>query len=301
MIRSNRKAFTLIELLVVIAIIALLVGILLPALAKARKASQLAVSLSNVRQIALAQVQYRTDYKDMIQYPVYTDPSGASGVSVWNYGGKYSHARWAGSPADVPPGKRPLNQYVYPSMNLDQISVGANRDKLVLDAFRSPGDKTTAFDLDGSSGDPSPIRTTYDDVGTSYPDNYYLWRLQLRPGGSLNSLADNLEAWRYASKKISSAAVDTGRLVIFSDKIGPLYIADDATPRRRWQSEFDGVNKSVMGFADGHADYIEMESRPNTTMNPYILYGFGSMVSGGTNANDRAFKYSYLLPRRTTQ
>jgi prepilin-type N-terminal cleavage/methylation domain-containing protein len=60
--------FTLIELLVVIAIIALLVGILLPALSKAREASRVAVCLSNTRQVSLAMNIYAGNNKDW--YPI---------------------------------------------------------------------------------------------------------------------------------------------------------------------------------------------------------------------------------------
>ena len=65
---SRHPGFTLIELLVVIAIIALLVGILLPALGKAREASRLALCLSNTRQISLSMNIYAGNNKDW--YPI---------------------------------------------------------------------------------------------------------------------------------------------------------------------------------------------------------------------------------------
>lgn len=66
--RCSRRGFTLIELLVVVAVIALLIGILLPALGSARQSAQKAGSASNLRQVLIIHTLYANNYDGW--YPV---------------------------------------------------------------------------------------------------------------------------------------------------------------------------------------------------------------------------------------
>ncbi|MBI3192076.1 MAG: prepilin-type N-terminal cleavage/methylation domain-containing protein, partial [Pedosphaera parvula] len=83
-----QAGFTLIELLVVIAIIAILAAMLLPALAKAKMKSLVAVCQSNLKQVGASYTMYEDDNKDKLPYAALQLPARP--------GGGGSHVDWAG-------------------------------------------------------------------------------------------------------------------------------------------------------------------------------------------------------------
>ena len=118
--RKTRGGFTLIELLVVIAIIAILAGLLLPALAKAKDKGNHAVCRSNLKQIGLAFAMYVPDFNE-------TYPGAASK-------GAYQPMREDWIFFNVNRGSDPF------FMNPKNSAIGPYLGTFTTNLFRCPGD-----------------------------------------------------------------------------------------------------------------------------------------------------------------
>jgi prepilin-type N-terminal cleavage/methylation domain-containing protein/prepilin-type processing-associated H-X9-DG protein len=234
---NANRAFTLIELLVVIAIIAILAGLLMPALGRAKSKAQRIKCVNNQRQIGIAYHLYTDDNQE--SYPAHGD-WGTVGGNI--KGTVQTHNRHAET-------NRPLNHYAP-----------------AVEVFRCPADR-------GDSYWPE-AKTAYDGWGNSYLVQWAVdWYRVKHITGDSRAPAGSKEA---TPIKSSTVALRATSKIIQGDWHWMGSRHDNtrgASPRNIWHND-KGKTIFNMLFGDGHVEnyvfpkgYEQWQASPAPDMN----------------------------------
>jgi prepilin-type N-terminal cleavage/methylation domain-containing protein len=237
---SKTRAFTLIELLVVIAIIAILAGLLLPALAKAKEKAHQINCVSNMKQWALAQHMYSTDNADGLPR------DGMNG------NGTYMAGAPSGTPDDLNAWFNLLPQNVAEKRLTDynQIPVGDPRKKLPF-----PGGNGKIWHCPSAKmSDADFLQLSGSGAGGFFS---YVFNIDLKK--PYNNSADYPKMPKLTQLPNPSATV-----VMFDGVFNPVNEGPNGSrsfnsvnPAIRWISIGTRHNTgSVITFSDGHANWF---------------------------------------------
>ncbi len=217
--KSSQPGFTLIELLVVIAIIAILAGLLLPALAKAKTKALRVQCVSNLRQQCVAVQLYTSDNRD-----VFPSTNNSASLTYYSYGGKQG--------TEYLVQYRLVNPYISISKEVNQQSGGA---ALV---FRCPADDGALKAAWPNDRKPS----LFDTFGSSH---FY------------NSSANNNDAVLGLIDKKSSQVKNPSRIILVNDYSFNVHLLNNVIFQWAYWHDKKKLGFGNVAFVDSHVEYLQ--------------------------------------------
>jgi prepilin-type N-terminal cleavage/methylation domain-containing protein len=253
------NGFTLIELLVVVAIIAILAGILLPALGKAKASARKVKCIAQMREVVAAMSQFAYDNKNRFL----GESNFRANTTYFSDEFKYADTGGEGDP-------------IVRKNNLGEWSTLLTVDRPLfayietVDLFECPGDRGVPQ---------SDIPNVFEESGSSY---FYAMsnthtRLQTQDLG-IRSISN---------EKLSTIAAVSKKVMYFESSL--FYYPNDAhrnNSKIKWHFDVKG---SVLGFADGHAALMEEDALTDCCDGPDYDYPLEDDPMDGEHRSQRNY------------